>query len=341
MSGVLVTGASGFVGINVVERLLDAGERVVAVDRKSFPIDQSETASRNRARLTSVTLDVAQSSHVDAAFRELQVDGVVHAAAITADAAREAREARRIVEVNVLGTINVLTAARDAACRRFVYVGSGQAYGATHDEGSALVEDRSPSRPADVYGISKFAAERIVLRLGELWQTDVVAVRLGSVCGPWEVDTGVRDMLSPYFQVTRLAIRGEAAVIPEHEPRRDWIYSRDVAEGVARVLLAPAPSHRLYHLSSGMDWHGRFRDWCDVLRHAYPRFSWRLADRSTAPSVSFIVDRDRSAMNIDRMVEDLDYKPCFGPEAAFQDYIAWIRSHEATFGATDEQRAGR
>ena len=328
---VLVTGASGFVGINVVERLLEAGERVVAVDRSHFPSDTSESAIRHREALATAEVDVAKPMEVDALFRRFPVDRVVHAAAITSDAAREAAEPRRIVDVNVLGTINVLTAARQAGCRRLVYVGSGQAYGRTHDEGLPLVEGLSASRPADVYGISKFAAEQISLRLGELWPMDIVVVRLGSVCGPWELDTGVRDLLSPYFQVARQAILGEAAVVPEHEPRRDWIYSRDAAEGIACALFAPAPAHSLYHLSSGTDWHSRFLEWCDVLASAYPRFSWRLADQRDAPNVSFVVQRDRSPMNIDRIVEDLHFKPRFEPALAFEDYIAWIRTHEATF----------
>jgi nucleoside-diphosphate-sugar epimerase len=323
---VLVTGGFGFVGLNVVEALLARDERVVVFDRQQPPFP-----TRDHPALAAEVVigDIADARQVDAAFQRFDIRRVVHAAAVTAGTEREAAQPERLLQVNVQGTLNVLQAARHATCARVVYVSSGQAYGKTHDEGGRLYEEQSPSRPTDLYGISKFTAEQMALRLGELWHLDVVAARIGSVCGPWEFDTGVRDMLSPYLQVVRLALRGQCAVLPPGEVWRDWIYGVDVAEGLVALLQAGASKHRFYHLSSGMDWRGTFGTWCETLRTRYPGFSWHVARGDEPPNVSFVVERDRAAMDIGRIAEDVGFRPRFGPHQAYADYIEWISRHEA------------
>jgi nucleoside-diphosphate-sugar epimerase len=323
----LVTGGGGFVGINLVEQLVAEGERVVVFDQQ-FPTAARELMTRRQSNVEIVTGDVRDAGRLDAVFNEFDIKLVVHAAVITSDAAREVRDPKEIVEVNVLGTVNVLRHAQAANCERVIYVSSGQAYGKTHDEGLRLYEEVSPSRPEDVYGITKFAAERLGLRLGELWKLPVVCVRLGSVFGPWEFGTGVRDMLSPFLQTAALAVLGKTAVISAREVWRDWIYSRDVAAGISAALRGKSLQHRLYHLASGMDWRGSFAEWCNTLRQAYPRFSWRTAGAKEQPNISFLLSRDRAPMDITRATEDLHFNPRFGPSAAYPDYVEWIRKHE-------------
>lgn len=325
---VLVTGGCGFVGINLAEALLGAGERVVLFDRIALPLPACQALGRHGARLSVVTSDVLDAKALQTVVADCNAERIVHAAVITADAVREAREPSKIVDVNVGGTINVLNAARAASCKRIIYVGSAQAYGATHEAGERLEEETSPSRPTDVYGISKFCAERIALRLGALWKLDVVCVRLGTVFGPWEFDTGVRDMLSPYLHTAQLAVRGEAAILPRKEYWRDWVYSRDVTAGLHALLRASSLRNTVYHLSSGMSWYGSFDQWCNALRAAYPRFAWRTAAIGEPPNVSFVVERDRSPMNVARIASDAGFVPRFGPQEAYPDYLDWIRAHE-------------
>ena len=325
---VLVTGGCGFVGINVAEELIARGYRVVLFDRIGLPSAADRLLHERDPRLSVVTGDVRDLPMLKAVFREHSVKRVIHTAVITAGATREAREPNEIIDVNLRGTVNILEAAKSVGCQRVIYVGSGQAYGKTHEDRAPLREEISPSRPEEVYGITKFAAEQIALRLGALWEIPVISVRLGSVCGPWEFDTGARDMLSPQLQAAQLAVRGQTAILPATEAWRDWIYSRDVASGLTAVLEAPAPHHNLYHLSSGVDWRGSFAHWCEVLKNAYPRYSWRIAVEGERPNVSFVLERDRAPMQIERMVQDIGFKPRFGPGAAYDDYIGWIKQHE-------------
>ena len=138
-------------------------------------------------------------------------------------------------------------------------------------------------------------------------------------------------MLSPHLQVGQIALRGGTAIVPVKEVWRDWIYSRDVAAGLSAVLLAETPRHKAYHLTSGLDWRGSFAAWCETLKQTYPSFSWRVATAGERPNVSFVVERDRAPMDIQRICNDIGFKPQFGPREAFPDYISWLRRHEDFF----------
>jgi len=299
----------------------------VMYDRLPLPPAAQDWFEKRAAPLTVVVGDVKDVGMLNRVLREFEIRRVIHAAAITPGTEREAREPREIVDVNVCGTINLLDACKNAGCKRFIYVSSGVAYGKAHDDGGVLREDLSAPRPDNINGITKFAAEQIALRLGALWNLQVVCVRVGTVCGPWEFDTGVRDLVSVQLQVAKLAIRGESALVPASESWRDWIYSRDVATGLVAVLKARSPRYTMYHLSAGCDWHGSFIDWCETLRKAFPKFSWRVVASGEQPNVSFPRDRDRTPMDIGRIVDDIGFKPRFGSREAYADYVEWIQGH--------------
>jgi UDP-glucuronate 4-epimerase len=304
---------------------------VVIFDRAAPPaLAQGELSSRG-AKLMIEIGNICDPQTLRRVIREHNSRRIIHAAAVTSDASREAREPQHIFEVNVGGTLNVLGAARSVGCERFVYVGSGASYGKTHEQGKTLYEDVSPSQPVDLYSISKFSAERAALRMGDLWKLDVLAVRLGSVFGPWEFDTGVRDLLSPQFQVASMAVRGEEAIVPPVEQWRDWVYSRDVAAALMALLSADRPKHRYYHITSAKDWRGRFVDFCGALAAAYSKFSWRLARPAERANIDFRAASDRSPMSAQRLAHDSGFRPAFAPREAYADYLEWIRKHGECF----------
>jgi nucleoside-diphosphate-sugar epimerase len=249
----------------------------------------------------------------------------VHCAAVTSGPQREAREPAVIVEVNLAGTIGVLDAARRHGVRRVVYVGSGALYGESLFRLTRLDEE-SPVFPETMYAITKHAAERICRRLKELWQIDVACVRLGTVIGPWERDTGARDNYGTHTQLAGLAVRGEAAILTPREVRRDWVYAKDVAAGIIALMEANSPQHFTYNLSSGVEWETPMLKWCEVLKGAFAGFDYRVAAAGETPNVWY-TDKDRFIMDIGRITRDLGYAPRFLRDAAYADFVDWIRSN--------------
>ena len=207
--------------------------------------------------------------------------------------------------------------------RRFVYTSSAAVYGESLYRLSRIYEDSSPVSPVSLYGITKYAAERMCVRLRELWRLDVVCARLGTLVGPWERATGVRDNFGTHSQLARLALRGETAVLPQHAVRRDWIYSRDVASGLMLLLDTESTRHTVYNLSAGGDW-GPVREWCAQLKAAHPHFDYRIAANGEVPNIGY-TDRDRCPLDIGRMVSEFGFRPR-SSAAGFDDYLDWLQS---------------
>ncbi len=320
---ILVTGGGGYVGMNVVEALLARGERVVLLDCGPLPPPLQRALAAHGPHVQIVSADVCDAAAVEQAFSGHAISGVIHCAAITAGPSREASAPAESINVNLHGTLNVLEAARRHQVHRVVYVSTASVYGESLYRLERIYEDTSPASPVTIYGITKFATECMCLRLRELWQMDIVCARLGSLVGPWERDTGVRDNFGTHSQLARCALRGEAAIIPARAIRRDWVYSRDVAAGLLGLLDTRSPQHTVYNLSAAVDW-GDVLDWCVLLKAAFPHFEYRVASAGERTNISY-VDRDRCLMDIGRIRQDIGYAPRFPPQTAYADFLDWLK----------------
>ena len=126
---VLLTGGSGFVGINIAEALLETGDKVVVYSRRPMPQEAAQELSTLPGELRWAKGDVSDKRRLLDGLREEKIDYVVQAAAITPDLARETEDMASVIRVNVLGTITTLEAAREHNVKRFVYVSSVAVYG--------------------------------------------------------------------------------------------------------------------------------------------------------------------------------------------------------------------
>ncbi|HEU0150682.1 MAG TPA: NAD(P)-dependent oxidoreductase, partial [Bradyrhizobium sp.] len=210
---VLIFGGTGFVGLNIAQGLLERGHAVTLFDRAGLPSAAQRALAAFGARLRVLQGDVIDTGAVASAIDE-SCDALVLGAAITADAARDAAEPDRILSVNLLAQVPMLQGARRAGVKRVINLSSGSAYGA-NGQRFALLEETTPCDPVSLYSITKFASERVAARLAELWQAEVVSVRLSGVFGPFERGGGVRDTPSPQALIAACCERGEPALLSE------------------------------------------------------------------------------------------------------------------------------
>lgn len=324
----LVTGGAGFVGLNLLEALLGRGESVVAFDAKPLPAAAAEDLARLRGRLHVVSGDVRDRDAIVRAMATHAVDRLIHAAAVTAGPERDAADPGGIAEINLIGTIRALEAARERGLKRVVHVGTGAVYGDLGVVPGNLLDEASDlPRPVGMYPITKYAAERTCLRLGALWGMDIVVGRLAMVFGRWEYETGARDRMALPLQTVRLAIRGEEARILRIEEQRDWIYGPDVAAGLIALLDAPQLGSRVFHVGTGMPWD--IGDWCERLVTAYRGFRYRFVTDPAAANVLPLSSTGRSPFRVERIRSEAGFAPRYPLDAAFDDYTAWLRTHAA------------
>lgn len=340
---VLLTGASGFVGLNLCEYLLGRGDTVIAFSKGPMPEEALADFQKLPGTLKVAEGDVLDESDVRAVFNLNAPEKVIHAAAMTPGESTERHQSGEVMATNTRGVINVLDMVWRHGVGRVLHISSGAVYGANglaqNEIGELrdlreLTEEHPFPLPVSIYAISKYAGERIALRYRELWDMDLLVVRLGTVFGPWEYPTGVRDTLSAPLLASLIAQFG-GQTLPSKEAvlagkgRKDWLYSRDVAEGLAGLLDAPAPAHALYNLGSGKQWEAVA--WCDKLAARYPGFQWRLADKAEEVNVDLYGSTERAPMAIGRLREETGFAPRFGLEEAFGDYMEWMEAHRGFF----------
>jgi nucleoside-diphosphate-sugar epimerase len=325
----LIAGGCGFVGLNIAEALLRRGDDAILFDANPLHGEAARAFDALPGTYVVHQGDVRDPASVAAAFELGEVDAVLYGAAMTSGPERERSAPDQVLQVNLLGFVNVLTAAaRAGGVRRVINIGSGSAYGPYRMVGEgALVEEETPSAPESLYGITKHASEAVGRRLGGLLELDVRSVRLAAVYGPWEIDSGARDTLSPLMQAGLVALAGGRAVLPRRD-RQDWVYSRDVATALLALMDINAPDHDLYHIVSDMPC--GVVDWCKALDVAYPEFSHAMAgDGSAAANIDLHGDSDRRPLSGARLRADIGHALPDDPNAAFADFLDWMAQHGA------------
>jgi nucleoside-diphosphate-sugar epimerase len=320
---ILVTGAAGFVGLNIVAHLLASGRDVVGLDRIPLPPRAVRDFAALPGRFTLIGGSILSGADLSRALTIAPVEAVIHCAVITAGAARETADPETIVAVNVQGAVGALMAAVRRGVKRFVYPSSGSIYGLAAKGVAVIEEDSLPPAPVMLYGLTKRAAETILPRVALTQGVRFTAARLGSVYGPWEYATGVRDTLSPMWQALECARSGREAVLGPPW-RGDYIYARDVAAGLVRIADAPALSRTIYNLGSGHA--ATVEDWCAALAPLVPGFRWRRAGAGEAYDVESHTGFDRGAFDIGKIAAETGFVPRFDFASAAADYLAWLNA---------------
>jgi nucleoside-diphosphate-sugar epimerase len=317
---ILVTGAAGFVALNVVEHLLTAGRDVVGIDRIPLPDRAVRDFAALPGRLVMIDGSILSDADLSRALTTMPLEAVIHCAVITAGLRRETDDPGSIVAVNIEGAVATLVAAARSGVKRFVYPSSGAVYGTAAATVDVMDEDALRPAPVNLYALTKFAAETILPRVAETQGVAFTAARLGVVYGPWEYATGVRDTLSPMLQALECARRGEETVLAPAW-RGDFIFSRDVADGLVRLADAPALSRVVYNLGSGRL--GSAETWCEALSQAVPGFRWRHAAPGEPANVDSHTGFHRGPMAIGKIARDTGFVPQWDFAAAAREWLAW------------------
>ncbi|WP_058308572.1 NAD-dependent epimerase/dehydratase family protein [Gracilibacillus massiliensis] len=317
---VLITGGSGFVGINIIEKLLD--ENLNVVNYATFPVPEEAEISFERRQGTYQFMegDVLDATSLDDVMEKYDISMVIHGAVITPDFKQEKANSKHITNVNYMGTIEVLEAARRHQVKKFIYISSVSVYGDAAFEDEVLHETQSVPIPRTLYEITKYAAESTALRYKTLFGMEVMVTRVGQVFGPWERYTGIRHTPSGPFQATRNALLNREIKMPRPGVR-DWVYSRDVAEVIWRLLQKHTYQYDIYNIGPGHQW--TIEQWCDLLQQEIPNLTYSVAAQEDM-NIDFFVPVDAGMLAIERLNEDLDFQPQYSMEEAFKDYMEWI-----------------
>ena len=230
---VLVTGAAGFIGAHVAQRLLARGDEVVGLDNLNDYYDVSLKEARlallkDEPSFTFHRGDIADADAVNAVFTKHRPVRVVHLAA-QAGVRYSLTNPRAYTDSNITGFLNILEACRHNEIEHLVFASSSSVYGA--NERQPFSEHDNVDHPVSLYAATKKANELMAHTYAHLFGLPVTGLRFFTVYGPW----GRPDMA--LFKFTRGILAGEAIpVFNQGRMVRDFTYIDDIVEGVVRVL---------------------------------------------------------------------------------------------------------
>ncbi|MDQ7823166.1 MAG: SDR family oxidoreductase [Candidatus Eremiobacteraeota bacterium] len=235
---ILVTGGAGFIGSNIVDELIARGHRVVIIDNLS-------TGRRDNLNKEAAfhEMDV-RNPEIDKVFESHRLDAIVHLAA-QIDVRKSVEDPSFDADINILGGINLLRAAKKFKVKKIVYSSTG---GAIYGEPRYLpADEKHPIRPMAGYGVSKYALEHYIELFSDLYGIDYTILRYANVYGPRQDPLGEAGVIAIF---TGKMLEGKSPVIfGNGEQTRDFVYVSDVVK--ANVIALEKGSRDIFNIGTG------------------------------------------------------------------------------------------
>lgn len=236
---ILVTGAAGFIGFHVTQRLLAAGHQIIGIDNLNDYYDVGLKQSRldlisHHPAFTFIKLDLADRAGMAALFERHAFQRVIHLGA-QAGVRYSIDNPHAYADANLTGHLNILEGCRHHKIEHLLYASSSSVYGLNRK--MPFSTDDSVDHPVSLYAATKKANELMSHTYSHLYQLPTTGLRFFTVYGPW----GRPDMA--LFKFTRAMIAGEAIdVYNRGEMKRDFTYIDDIAEAIVRLQdVIPQP----------------------------------------------------------------------------------------------------
>lgn len=333
MRNVLITGAAGFIGFHLCQRLLANGDRVVGIDNLNDYYDINLKLARLE-QLTPLTsfafrkIDLADRGEMAALFENEQFEVVVNLAA-QAGVRYSLKNPNAYIDSNIVGFANVLEGCRHSGVKHLVYASSSSVYGANTMMPFSV--HQNVDHPLSLYAASKKANELMAHTYSNLFNLPTTGLRFFTVYGPW----GRPDMA--LFLFSRAIFEGKPIdVFNNGLMQRDFTYVDDIVEGVVRVMdKIPAPDS---------SWSG---DSPDSARSFAPYKIYNIGNNKPVELLRFIEvlegcigkkairnllplqpgDVLATYADIEDLAQDVGFRPATSIETGIARFVKWYRSY--------------
>lgn len=319
---VLVTGAAGFIGFHVAQRLLEDGRRIVGLDSLNDYYDPALKQSRldilqKRPGFEFVHANLADRAAMAALFARHRFPVVIHLAA-QAGVRYSIEHPHAYADANLEGFLNVLEGCRHNGCRHLLYASSSSVYGA-NKKMPFSVGDRVDN-PISLYAATKKANELMAHSYSHLYRLPTTGLRFFTVYGPW----GRPDMA--IFLFTKAIVEGVPIKLFNHgKMRRDFTYVDDVTRVIDRLIdhvpegsdeQAPA---RIYNVGNN-----RPEDLLDVVTVLEKELG-RPAQKTMLPMQPG--DVPETFADVNDLMRDVGFRPETSIATGIRSFVAWYRRH--------------
>jgi UDP-glucose 4-epimerase len=292
MKKILVTGGAGFIGSNLVDRLVELKYEVIVLD--NFINGSLKNLKKSKNKIKIVKIDISKSKNSLKKYF-YKIDAVVHLAALVSMQQSIIRP-EYYFKNNVIGTFNVLHAAKINKVNKFIYAASASCYGTPKIFPTNENEKISIKNP---YALSKYLGEELVLNWCEMNGMSCASLRLFNVYGPRSKIAGSYNSVFGNFLSQRF-LGKPLTIVGDGNQTRDFIYTSDVVDAIILTLNIKNSHHHIYNVGSGKE---------TKIKKIAKLFGEKIKNIKKRPGESF-----RSLADISKIKKILKWKPCVSIE---------------------------
>lgn len=319
---VLVTGAAGFIGYHVSQRLLQDGIQVFGIDNLNdyYAIDLKKSRLAELEPNQSFQfqcLDLSDRNGMETLFESNTFDGVIHLAA-QAGVRYSLENPHAYVDSNLVGFLHILEGCRQSQVSHLVYASSSSVYGANKKVPFSVKDN--VDHPVSLYAATKKSNELMAHSYSHLYQIPITGLRFFTVYGPW----GRPDMA--YFKFVDAISNNKSIDVYNHgKMQRDFTYIDDVVEGIIRVLHQPpnldttTPPYKLYNIGNNQP--VTLMRFIEVIETAMGK----AAEKNFLPMQPG--DVPATYADVDALMNDVGFQPKTPIEEGIQKFVTWYRSY--------------
>lgn len=329
----LVTGAAGFIGNFVSERLCDAGHEVIGLDNLNDYYDPNLKLARLKRLdkfddFTFVKLDLADREGMATLFSEQKFDRVIHLAA-QAGVRYSIENPMAYIDSNLVGMATVLEGCRHNKVQHLVYASSSSVYGM--NEKMPFSTEDAVNHPVSLYAATKKANELMAHSYSHLYDLPTTGLRFFTVYGPW----GRPDM-APFLFTDAILNDREIKVFNHGKMKRDFTYIDDIVEGIIRIQdvvptrnadnpnTSPSSSKAPYKVFNiGNNEPIALMTFIEAIEKA----AGKEAKKNYMPMQAG--DVPATFADIDSLKEEVGFKPDTDIEYGMQQFVDWFKQYNA------------
>ena len=325
----LITGGAGFIGSHVVRRMADhyPNYLIVNLDALTYAgnLDNLTTVA-GKENYVFVKGDIRDKEGVDRLFKEYDFDGVIHLAA-ESHVDRSIADPMAFIETNVIGTMNLLNAARDAwksgsKDRRFYHVSTDEVYGSLGETG--YFTEATAYDPRSPYSASKASSDHLVRAYYHTYGLPVVISNCSNNYGPNHFPEKLIPLIIHNIQENRpLPVYGDGKYT------RDWLWVKDHAAAID-LIYHKGKTGDTYNIGGNNEWTNidLVEKLCDMMDAALNRPAG-----SSRKLITFVKDRPghdkRYAIDASKLMKELGWSPSLSHEEGFKETIDWYLNNQA------------
>ena len=310
---ILVTGGCGFIGLNLVSYFLENTDWMITVldNLSTGHLEHlQQLPSYTSERITFIQGDIRKQQDVNKALQECNT--VVHLAAQT-DIMTSLADPQQDADINILGTINVLTASVEHDIDRFVFASSAAPLG----EQTPPVNETKIPQPLSAYGASKLSGEGYCSAFAATHAFNTIALRFSNVYGPYSYHKG--SVIAAFIKA--IMNHQQPVIYGDGNQTRDFVHAADIAQAIHRSLTFPLEeTYTLYQVGTGIP--TTINDLYTMITHVLQEHVLKGKEAVYTPArAGEIYD---NYCDISKITHELGFKPQYALEQGIQNTISWF-----------------